>query len=253
MRKIFIAVNYNTSRLIEVWHNSIKKICDDNFLYVVDNFHSELERGRVVAICRRLGIHVLESENVGYGSALNKCLSIVKSEHKDCIIVAGNLDVTFLKFPSDLPVGNYVYVCKAMEGSKDRNPFLTTLQSKFLFLHKFSMASDNIFILTAVIFLIRMVGMFPSKLWAVHGSVFCFNSSLLSDMNIFNENTFLYSEELEFASYVEHISKSEFIFTGITYKHSAHAATSSIIKKKRDFLAIWKPGFANWQKRWGHK
>jgi len=253
MRKIFIAVNYNTSRLIEGWHDSIKKTCEDNVLYVVDNFHSELERGRVITICRSLGIHVLESENVGYGRALNKCLSIVKSEHKDCIIVAGNLDVTFLKFPSDLPVGNYVYVCKAMEGSKDRNPFLTTLQSKFLFLHKFSMSFDNIFILTAVTFLIKIAGIFPSKLWAVHGSAFCFNSSLLSDINIFNDNTFLYSEELEFASYVEHISKSEFKLIDITYQHEAHAATSSIIKKKRDFLAIWKPGFANWQKRWSHK
>lgn len=253
MRKIFIAVNYNTSELIEGWHDSIKKTCKDNVLYVVDNFHSELERGRVITICKRLGVNVLESENVGYGRALNKCLLIVKSEYKDCIIVAGNLDVTFLKFPTDIPAGNYVYVCKAMEGSKDRNPFLTVLQSRFLFLHEFSISFNNIFILKAVIFLIKMAGMFPSKLWAVHGSVFCFHSSLLSDINIFNDNTFLYSEELEFASYVEHISKSEFKLTGIKYEHVAHAATSSIIKKKRDFLAIWKPGFVNWQKRWGYK
>lgn len=250
MKKIFIAVNYNTSGLIEGWYHSIKKICEDNVLYVVDNFHSELEREKVNIVCERLNVNVLESENVGYGRALNKCFSIVKSEHKDCIIVAGNLDVTFLNFPSDLPAGNYVYVCKAMEGIKDRNPFLTIFQKKFLHLHKFSMLSDNIFIFSAVIFLIKLAGIFPSKLWAVHGSIFCFHSSLLSDINIFNDNTFLYSEELEFASYIEHISKSEFKFTNITYHHAAHAATFSIIKKKRDFLAIWKPGFANWQKRW---
>jgi hypothetical protein len=253
MRKIFIAVNYNTSGLIEGWYHSIKKTCKESVIYIVDNFYSEREREKVITVCNRLDVNVLASDNIGYGRALNKCLSIVKSEYKDCIIVAGNLDVTFLNFPSDLPVGNYVYVCKAMEGSRDRNPFITKFQSRFLFLHKFSIFSDNIFIFMAVIFLIKMAGIFPSKLWAVHGSVFCFSSSLLSDKNIFNDNTFLYSEELEFASYVEHVSKSQFKMTGIKYQHAAHASTSSIIKKKKDFLAIWKPGYINWRKRWRNK
>jgi glycosyltransferase involved in cell wall biosynthesis len=250
MKKIFIAVNYNTSDLIENWYNSIQRTCVDNTLYIVDNFYSKLERYRVVTICESLGICLLESENVGYGRAMNKCLSVVKSKHEDCIIVAGNLDVTYLHFPEDLQDGNYVYVCEAMEGSRNRNPFLTKFQSRFLPLYTLPLSFDNVFVLRAVSLCIRVTGIFPSKLWAVHGSVFCFSSRLLSDIKIFNEETFLYSEELEFASYVEHISKSEFKMTAIRYQHTAHAATSSIIKKRGDFFAVWKPGFSNWRKRW---
>lgn len=253
MKKIFIGVNYNTSALIENWYNSVQSSCKNNKFYVVDNFHSESERSRVISICERLGVHIVESENVGYGRALNKCLAVVKSEHEYCAIVAGNLDVMCLNFPEDLPDGNYVYICEAVEGSKDRNPFLTKFQSRFLSLFTLPLVLNNVYIFMAVILLIKILGKFPSKLWAVHGSVFCFNSRILSDIEIFNEKTFLYTEELEFASYVQHISKSEYKMTNIRFQHTAHAATSSIIKKRVDFFALWRLGFSNWRNRWGHK
>lgn len=253
MKNIFIGVNYGTSNLIHKWYESISSLTTEYEIYLVDNYSSDHERIMAKKICEELDIEFIQSENVGYGQALNKCLRVIRNRYgkrENFLILAGNIDIRFIKLSLELPNGNYVYVASAMEGKRNRNPFLTVCQKKFLHLHKLSLASGSPIVMLGVIFILKFIGFFPSRIWTVHGSLFCFNSCILRDSEIFNDNTFLYSEELEFGSYVQYISGSEFLNADIVYEHIGHASTSKIISTKADFYNIWNTGFYNWLNRW---
>ncbi|MBY7962943.1 hypothetical protein KW476_11060 [Vibrio fluvialis] len=252
--KIYIiGVNYGTSNLIIPWYNSVVDKAPQASLVVVNNYHSSEENERVNKIVKDLDITLISSENVGYGRALNKAINKIKSEISDgenVIFLCGNLDIKFKEIPKTFAVGKKAYVPVVSELGKNRNPFITKIQKRFLPLHKLSINTNNIIVFMGVITILKILSFIPSKIWATHGSLFCFNSSCLcDDENIFNEDTFLYSEELEFASYIESIG-AKFVNTSLTYEHMAHAATFSIISDKSRFFEVWKPGFINWLKRW---
>lgn len=250
--KLFITVNYGTSFLLSNWLNNIREYEPDAVIVVVDNFKNNEERAFVEELGEKSGFHLIKSENVGYGKALNMAINYCLSNFdcSNCIFYAGNMDIKYSKLPKDLEHGKFVYVPIANEGKRNRNPFLTKLQSRVLGLHKLTIKTQSPYILLLVTLIIKFLGVFPSRIWAVHGSLFCFNGLCLSDNeDVFNANSFLYSEELEFASYMEK-NKCEFVNSSIQYEHDAHAATSELINSKRSFLKVWKPSFENWIKRW---
>jgi hypothetical protein len=221
-------------------------------LVVVDNFKDTKERNKVTQLCSALKIVLIESDNIGYGRALNKAIEfcLKDSQDKECIIFAGNLDIAYKNIPSSLPSGKLVYVPLALEENRNRNPFLTRLQRRSLSLHKMTLITKSTIILMCVVLLIKFLGKFPSPIWTLHGSLFVFNSKCICHDDVFNNDSFLYSEELEFGSYMEK-HNSEYILSEIVYEHSAHAATSDLIKSRIDFTKTWIPSFQNWISRWG--
>lgn len=257
MTNIFVSVNYDSSSLIVEWYQSIKSLDHNSSFILVDNFSSDLERESAINICTELNIKIILSENVGYGRALNVVYKYILDTYEvldEITVFSGNLDVYFKSLPCYLPKGNYVYVPKVFEGNRNRNPFLTKFQSRFLRLHRFSLKSKNIAVFKSVIVLLKITSFIPSKIWAIHGSLFCFNGRILNtSVNgaLFNEKSFLYSEELEFASYIDNVSKSTFINTDIICEHDAHVSTSKLICSTNDFFEVWSPSFYEWLVRWG--
>lgn len=252
MKICFLGINYGTSYLIKEWHQSVIDLNRDAQFYIVDNYSTEQERLDTIGLCNELGIYLIKLENIGYGSALNKAFSVIQGHFKDCdfVIMGGNLDLRFLNLPANLSPGNYVYVPQVIENNKNKNPFLTKFQSRFLRLYKLAIISNSPLTLKIIIALFKVLKFFPSKTWAIHGSLFCFHSSVLSKTEIFNEKSFLYCEELDFACYVERISQSSFLTTDIKYEHYRNATTSEIRKRSISFFNIWKPSFVNWLQRW---
>ena len=250
MIKIFIAINYGSSSLIPNWVESIRRCTDDARIIIVDNFKDGIERNKVQNTCAKFDIELIELDNIGYGAALNFAInhSLIKYGEAELVFIAGNLDVIFTEI-GEFESGKYVYIPKAFEGKRNRNPFLTLLQKRLLFLHFFTLKSMSPLVLFFVTAVLKIAGRLPSKVWAVHGSVFCFNSKIISDKKIFNPNTFLYSEELEFASYCDSV-KAKRINVGMSYDHLGHVSTSKIIKNNQAFLRYWKPSFLNWRSRW---
>lgn len=249
--KCFISVNYGTSALINEWVENIKNFEPSALILIVDNFKSKEERERVQLLSSKLGFILLESDNIGYGRALNLairyCGSLASDSEK--IYFAGNLDIKYMSVPAVFPSGKFIYQAKALEGDRDRNPFLTRLQKKGLFLHVLTLKTNSPIVLIFVTSILKLLGMVKSKVWTVHGSLFCFNEKCLSDMKVFNENSFLYSEELEFGSYME-LHHCEFIKVDLSYRHDAHVATGALINSKRKFIQVWRPSFINWMVRW---
>ena len=233
---------------------SIENFNNNSRIIIVDNFYSDIERLKVKKLSSELKFTLIESTNLGYGRALNVAFEYIKKNYSklnDCVLLAGNLDIQFKCTEVKYLDGNTVYAPIAMEGKRNRNPFLTHLQKKLLKLHLVSMQSESLPLFTVVVFLIKLAGYVPSKIWALHGSLFVFNASILNHGVIFNEKSFLYSEELEFASFIENISNSKIKNSKIKYEHFAHVATSALTSTQKKFYKLWKPSFANWLNRWG--
>ncbi len=248
-----IGVNYGTSRLIHRWYKSAIEHNPKAKFIIVDNYSSSNERQRVELIAEELSIVLIKQENLGYGIALNVAIDYINSIHSkedNIIIMCGNLDIEFSMIPLSFSKGPYVYIPKVLEGSRNRNPFITKLQSRFLPLHKISLKSDHVLIFLFIIGILKLAGKIPSRIWTIHGSLFCFNLECIGDSEIFNRNTFLYSEELEFGSYMNSMTNVQFIESDVCFHHEAHCATGNIISNKSDFYKLWKNGFQNWCDRW---
>lgn len=252
MKVYLVGVNYGTSELIERWIKTFRNGDIDADIIVVNNFHSLKENDNVLKLSEKHEFEVIQRDNIGYGRALNEAITLIKEriDGQDALIICGNIDIKFKLVPRFYKQGKHAYIPSVYEGRRNRNPFLTLAQKKVLFLHRYSIFYNNIFVFKFVIFILRLMSIVPSEPWAVHGSLFCFNASCITnDKELFNDNTFLYSEELEFGSYME-MNDVKFSNCDLVYEHDAHAATFDIISDKTKFFNIWKPGFKNWLSRW---
>ena len=249
----FIAVNYNTSCLIEGWASSIRRNCANSKLILIDNYFSDEERAETIKICVALSIDLVTSKNVGYGAALNEGMSVILNNHNGGpgIIFAGNLDLEYLHIQPSLPEGNFIYVPKVEEVAKqNRNPFLTRVQKHFLWTYKFAARYNSVVLYFLAVAINKLLGFIPSKIWAVHGSLFCFNLKSISlECLPFDTRSFLYGEELEFASFME-MQGAEFVDTNVAVRHISHVATKAITKRQKDFLLLWAPSYNNWYRKW---
>lgn len=247
MNYFFISVNYKTSDLIKQWAESIYKFRPDAKLIIVDNFSTHEERNKVFNLSKEIIFHVIESENEGYSSGLNKGLKTIIPDLKNSIIFCCNLDIEFLNIPNYFESGPFVYIPKIIESNrKNRNPFLTRFQKYLIPIYKTAATrkSSNIYLIAII--LNKIAGFFKSKIWAIHGSLFCFNSFLLENKNEFpfNSESFLYAEEYEFASFVEK-NNGKFISSELIAFHHSHTATSEIISNTKGFMKYWAPSFLN--------
>lgn len=251
MKLVVASVNYGTSHLIEQWATSIKKHKPDAELIIVDNLYDNDERQKATKICRDLCITLIESENLGYGAGLNIAIKYYKSNMTPSpsdVILLGNLDILFERI--NIPNINEprAFIAYGLENNKKLNPFLTLAQKKILFIHSIPANFNSSLLLYCTTAIVKIFSLLKSPPWTTHGSLFCINSAALDESEIFNQNSFLYSEELEFGSHLEKTSiKLENI--DIRYQHIPHAATSRIISGHKRFFKYWKPSFLNWYEK----
>ncbi len=251
MTYCFVAVNYGTSSLIEHWIESIHNCYNGEiFVIIVDNYKDNNERQKTIALSEKIHFTLIESENKGYGAGLNQGISYAARHIKGKVIMfCGNMDLIYTKIPR-LKSGDIIHIPKVLEGKRDRNPFLTNLQRKFTPMYHIAGRTKSPILYYIVISINKLLGVFPSKIWAVHGSLFCFDLLLIDqDLEVFNNKSFLYGEELEFASYMES-RNAIFLKSEITVKHASHVCTQDINNSIKLFLDVWYPSFKNWANRW---
>jgi len=246
----FVGVNYGSCDYIKEWLLSIRENIRDAFVLLVDNYKCNSERIRVRSICEEYNIELIEAENIGYGKALNLGISYCreKSNNLNDIIFAGNIDIRYRRLASELSVGRYVYVPRVYEKGKNKNPFLTRFQKRIARhqIHSARFRSKNM--LYIIVLMTKCLKIIPSPIWTMHGSVFVFSMGCLNHKSIFNEKTFLYSEEMEFGSYMEEVDVM-FINADIVVDHIGHVSTRKISDEER-FMNYWIASIQNWYKRW---
>jgi GT2 family glycosyltransferase len=247
-----IGVNYDSSESISNWVTSIRDANPSAKIVLVDNFSSNEEREKCFSLSKDLDFKLLDSENIGYGRALNLAFKWVKDDckGKPSTILAGNIDITFTTIPKEFETGNFCYIPSAYEGVRNRNPFMNRVQKSMLPLYNIAYFTNSSFFLKIAMLFNRIGGFVPSNTWAIHGSLFCFDVTLLKNTcEVFNESTFLYCEELEFASFVE-LEGFDYRNVELSYQHAAHVSTSKLVTDLSSFMHLWKPAFRNWNQRW---
>lgn len=250
MHVLFGAVNYGTSNLISQWAVSARKASPGALLVLVDNFSTEKELNAAKKLANDHGIILIESDNCGYGTSLNKIVSYCKARFptetdSPKVLLLGNLDVSFNRVEFDDNRKHFACLASGVERGCQLNPFLTVLQKRFLFMHKIAIFFNSPLILLLSTVLIKALGIFKSPPWTMHGSLFCISYDSITGEKIFNDKSFLYSEELEFGSYLER-NNIPLVWSGIEYQHIANVSTSKIIRGHREFFNYWWPSFNNW-------
>lgn len=250
MRVLIGAVNYGTSNLITQWAVSALKASPGAQLVLVDNFSTEKELQTAKKMANDHGVVLIESDNCGYGSSLNKIVTYCKvhfSGGGDApqVLMLGNLDILFNRVEFDDHHKRFACLASGVERGYQLNPFLTVLQKRFLFLHKIAIFFHSSLILLLSTAFIKFLRVFKSPPWTMHGSLFCISYDSITGEKIFNDKSFLYSEELEFGSYLER-NNIQLVQSDIEYQHIANVSTSKIIGRHREFFDYWWPSFHNW-------
>lgn len=239
---IVIGVNYDSYLYAEnfvvkwVERESVQNVI------LVDNFSSERERIAIRALGTIARVTVLESANRGYGCALNLALKYV-DENCDCtqsVILFGNVDVEpDVLVPVSVKPASLPEVA-VIEGSRDRNPFLTQLQKRLIGLYGHAAKTHSRTLLRMCLALNKAFAIVPSRTWAVHGALFAIPGTLISGFrDVFSPDVFLYCEELFFARKVEALGL-HFQRCGISVRHVGGVSTGSTLRANSDrFFENW--------------
>lgn len=251
-----VAVNYGTPELITDWAKSIRQDNSDAFLLIVDNFESDEARAKAKEICRIENIELIESVNVGYGQGLDVGLSRLMQTtdiYGDDLVMFGNLDlsITARDLPNTSDPSAFMPVIR--QGGRNRNPFLTKFQSRFVWLYDVVAKTRSPMVLTLAAGIIKVLGKVTSKPYATHGSLFVMNGAALHKIAhpIFNPLTFLYCEEMEFAEGLRQAG-IPLVSCSVEVDHVGKVSTGAITRTKQDFINVWLSSWQNWRARWAN-
>jgi len=248
----FVAVNYGTQSLIYKYASSIKALIPNAIIVVVDNYFSEIERAEVTALCKNLDVTLVKNKNNGYGNGLEVGVSYLKSNNISVsLLVLSNIDIIFSRFDYKRVDYSCGFIPKLERGGDaSENVFMTHFQRRFLFVHRIPFFRKNKYIFLSKIILFKILKIIPSDIWAIHGSCFIFYyKDEAIQQPIFNSKTFLYSEELEVASYME-ANCMPLLSSNIHFEHVGGVSTNRLFPSLSKKIDIFVDSFDNWYKRW---
>ncbi len=243
MKKIgFVIVNYNDYKTtIELLENIKSYSCIDKIV-VVDNAStddsykklSEFENSHITII--------KNSNNNGYAAGLNTGAKYIRKELGDCNIIFSNSDVIIkgdrdlTKLSSDIK-GDVVVVGPTIEelGTLNRGWRLSTITDEILF---------NLPLLNRLFR--RKKSKYPtdyynddtSEVDVVSGCFFVVDSKTLEKVNYFDENTFLYYEELILAKKIKELGKKELIDNKVKIIHNHSVTIDKSFKRVKKYQIL---------------
>ena len=181
--------------------------------------------------------------NSGYGNALNFGLTLAGKETVtdfDYILI-GNVDVFPVTLSPTRVDDHEVPMLKVNEAGRERNPFLTYLQSRFLWTMRPFLLLNRPGLVTAHIAIIKLLGLVPSRPWSCHGSMFCFTKQLLRSCDRpFNRASMLYCEELFYGAALGRAG-IRLVPSEMVVEHIGGVSTGPVVQGKRErFFEFWK-------------
>lgn len=254
MRHIFCIVNYGTSNELKSYLDSIDLIFEnsnDYTVFIADNYSTEAERLNVRNLkVLHPNLVIAEYENIGYGNALNNLNKLVISiyPNEQLRLVFSNADLKLIFYNEQRFMNGTAYLVN-INGRKSL--FLTQLQSATIKYFKVENLFNKIWTFRVYLVIQNILGFLPSKTFASHGSVMIFDawSNNLQNKLIFNTRTFLYSEELEFGSWIESMNY-RWSNMGWYFKHIESASIKKIYPTNSSKLPLFKLSLINWRRRW---
>jgi GT2 family glycosyltransferase len=244
---IFVAVNYDTSNLVGFFIDSIKKLTKNYIIVIVDNFSNEKCRSDTKKFAEE-NIFILENENVGYGKGLNDGVLFSRSKVKstNSRFYLSNIDIEYQKISSK-SFNPSISLIPLINNKQKK--FISINQKHFLGIHFIKFLRGNVLLFYIKVLLLKTIAIIPSKEWTIHGSCFVLDFSASYSETIFNKDSFLYSEELEFGSYLGY-NEIKLNLSEISYKHIGSASIEKSFNTLKNKLVLFENSLDNWKKRW---
>ena len=248
MKIIVAAIEYNTPNLIDLFINEWVNVeCVVKIYIGSTTLNKSSSQFQLFNIVNNIEIYYIDLLNNGYGVALDTLINLIKVDiefdfNDINYLFIGNIDVYPIKIdvPDYLNDQSKVPIINIIENGRNRNPFLSILQKRFIFLFKLPLIFNSFKVLLCIILIMKFLKLFKSKPWSVHGAFFCFNMNMLKVDKPFFNNSFLYCEELFFARNLENLN-IELVKSEISVNHIGGVSTTYIISSKnQSFFKFWK-------------
>lgn len=240
-----VGVNFASSKFAAKFVEEWLRVESVHHIWLVDNFSTKVELDHMRVISKKPRVTLIERKNDGYSAGLMAGLRAVKKKgSRHGLVLFGNVDV----YPVDVQyasvVDDEVPMPQLLERGRNRNPFMTLLERRllWLFIPASFFASRKLRLLASLV--IRCVRLWRSNPWTIHGSLFSLPvSSLYKDIDVFPEGLFMYCEELFFGCYLEK-NGLKLVGSQIICSHIGGVSTSVYIPKASlSQFKSWKRGY----------
>ncbi len=247
MDVIVLGVNYASHRFARRFAEEWRVQPGVRAVYVVDNYSGQEERERLEEIARDTGATVMHRANTGYGSALNAGIDRILASHpEDALVLFGNVDVMPVSIGGARLGALELPEITVLQDGVDRNPFLTWSQRRTLPWFGLPLRTGNWASLVAVQAASRLLRFLSSRTWAVHGSMFAATTDQLRSLvPLFDDDVFLYCEELFFARKAERLGY-KFTRVPIVVDHIGSVSTFAVKASREKFFKIWSDSMARY-------
>lgn len=209
---IFVVLTYRNTEDIWDFLKSVKEKVKNYHVIIVNSFYDEESEREFAEIAKKNDCDFLSVENKGYGYGNNRGVEYAKEHYEFDRVIISNPDIIIKRyepelncFPDDGLIGGKI---TNLQGKK-QNPlrvngsWLTT-NAAYCYYCK----NNSLFFAVGVIWakILRwMVVCFKrnkaTKVYAVHGSFLVIPQSVLEQLDIvFDENIFMFNEELDVAA-----------------------------------------------------
>jgi len=250
---IFILVNYNTEKELIDFINSLKNISAIYELIAVNNFSNEKSLQKIKQICNSKKIVLLESENIGYGDAINKGIDFAKINYKFAYLIISNCDIKINKFEYRKFHKKYCN-CHCIiapeivnNNLKMQNPFYRKKNNLILFLFYLAAKYQNrlLFYFTILISKFDRVNYTKcNKIYAAHGSFIVISKEVINSFkndHLFDPDIFLFCEELVFAEKVRRKGFNIVYESNIKILHKEDASMDYLNNSEK--FKIWSKSY----------
>ena len=250
----YIVVNYKTYNECQACILSILKVEKYPIIIVINNIEKcdfeTFKKYHFEKFCQEKNIIIKSIFNIGYGRALNHGIEISKIiNRKINYYFLMNADVEIIEIPKMSDCSGDALIPIIINGTVlKKTIFMNMLNRRFTILiarHKILKNNITFFLIIAIQKIIIYI---KSKPYTTHGSLFIIKSKFIDD-NLFNSNTFLYSEELEFGEYLLR-RKLVLKESKIIYRHIGSASIKFEYPKLTNKIPLFRDSLNNWFSRW---
>lgn len=208
---VFVVLTYKNTEDVQDLLDSLKKVLVHDYkVIIVNSFYSQETSKKLECIAEKYNCVFIPTDNNGYGAGNNRGIEFALEHFKFKRIVISNPDIVVKKYNTEwfnhASSGIYGGIISNLKG-KRQNPmrvadFKLTNNTNYylLILHSKPLFYLSICIAKLQRELVLCCPKKTNKVFAVHGSFFVITADLLDKLiPVFDENIFMYGEELDIA------------------------------------------------------
>ncbi len=239
---VFVILVYRNTDDVQEMIDSINAKIDNSKIIIVNSYFDDLSRDVLQDIASDNNCDFINTPNEGYGHGNNQGIQFALESYDFNALIVANPDMIIKQFLLDKELlSGSVLLCPMITArdGKQQNPFWVVknvISEWLMFLghkhHNKLLVLSGIAINKAIretfLLLFNILGRRVAKVYAAHGSFLIFSRDLLLELSLpFDENMFLFSEEMYLARRLRARRVSTYILKDLQVLHKEDGSMST--------------------------